>query len=394
MKSFSFKLAPLALLIACGHTQEPEPEMPPAAEAEPAPAPQASAPPAQPPATPPPPPADPATVAAQQAAAELQAEFATMETEAQQESARFTPELRAKVKPLAEAKYGSAAAALKAILPGEHRAPGHADRDSQRHPKETLAFLGIKPTMTVLEYGPGEGWWTEILAPMLATSGKLIVTNGDPNGPRDVRSTLYAKRLQLFLDKAPELYGKVETARVLDSKNPELGLDGTVDVALVFRGAHGWQNNGTTAAWLAQIHKALKPNGVLGIEQHRAKKDAEITAASKNGYLPEKFLIEQIEQAGFKLAGKSEVNANPKDTADHPHGVWSLPPSLRGGDVDRDKYIAIGESDRMTLKFKKAKVKAPAAAKEAAAPAGTPAAPGAATPAPATPSAAAPAAAP
>jgi predicted methyltransferase len=400
MKSFSFKLAPLALLIACGSTQEPQPEMPPAAEAEPAPAPEASAPPAQPPAAPQPPP-DPAAVAAQQAAAELQAEWAAMEAEAQQENARFTPELRAKVKPLAETKYASTAAALKAILPGEHRTPGHADRDSQRHPKETLAFLGIKPTMTVLEYGPGEGWWTEILAPMLATNGKLIVTNGDPNGPRDMRPTFYAKRLQLFLDKAPELYGKVETARVLDSKNPDLGLDGTVDAALVFRGAHGWHNNGTTAAWLAQIHKALKPNGVLGIEQHRAKPDAEITAASKNGYLPEKFVIEQIEQAGFKLAGKSEVNANPKDTADHPHGVWSLPPSLRGGDVDREKYTAIGESDRMTLKFKKVKIKAPAAAKDAAEdgaaakqPAGTPAAAPAATPAPATPSSAVPAATP
>ncbi|HMI93084.1 MAG TPA: hypothetical protein VK509_17055, partial [Polyangiales bacterium] len=292
MKSFSFKLAPLALLIACGHTQTPESEMPPAAEAEPAPAPVAEAPPPAP-AAPPPAPLDPAAEAAQKAAAELQAEFAAMDAEAQQESARFTPELRAKVKPLAETKYASTAAALKVLLPGEHRTPGAAARDAQRHPKETLAFLGVKPTMTVLEYGPGEGWWTELLAPMLATSGKLIVTNGDPNGPRDVRPTLYAKRLQLFLDKAPELYGKVETARVLDSKNPELGLDGTVDVALVFRGAHGWQNSGTTAAWLAQIHKALKPNGVLGIEQHRAKKDAEITAASKNGYLPEKFLIEQ-----------------------------------------------------------------------------------------------------
>jgi predicted methyltransferase len=140
---------------------------------------------------------------------------------------------------------------------------------------------------------------------------------------------------------------------------------------MVFRGMHGWNNNGTTAVWLAQIHKALKPSGVLAIEQHRAKPDADVAAASKNGYLPEKFVIEQVEQAGFKLAGKSEVNANPRDTTDHPHGVWSLPPSLRGGDVDRDKYTAIGESDRMTLKFKKAKAKPAPAAKEAT-PAATP----------------------
>jgi predicted methyltransferase len=389
MKLLSFKLAPLlAVVIACGHTEEPEPLMPPASQAEPAPAPEASAPPVQPAAQEPAP--DPATVAAQQAAAEQQAEWAAMEAEAQQEAARFTPELREKVKPLADKKYPTTAAALKAILPSEHRAPGHAERDRYRHPKETLAFIGVKPNMTVLEYGPGEGWWTEILAPMLASGGKLIVTNGDPNGPREQRSTFYAKRFQLFLDKAPELYGKVETARIADSKNPDLGLQGTVDVALVFRSMHGWHNSGTTAVWLAQIHDALKPGGVLAIEQHRAHPDAEVTAASKNGYLPEKLVIEQVEQAGFKLAGKSEVNANPKDTKDHPHGVWSLLPSLRGGDVDRDKYAAIGESDRMTLKFKKVKSKAANAAAtqptaaSGAAPAGRAPAPAAATAAPAT----------
>ena len=383
MKRSFFKLAPFALLIACGHTQEPESQMPPAAEAEPAPAPEpVAAAPMEPAPAPPAPPPDPAAEAAKKAAAELEAEWAAMEAEAQKENARWTPELKEKAKALAEAKYGSTAAAMKPILAGEHRTPGHAERDQYRHPKETLAFLGVKPTQTVLEYGPGEGWWTEILAPLLASKGKLIVTNGDPNGPRSERPTFYAKRLQTFLDKSPELYGKIETARIADSKNPELGLDGTVDVALVFRGAHGWQNNGTTAAWLATIHKALKPNGILGIEQHRAKPDvADVAASSKNGYLPEKYLIEQIEAAGFKLAGKSEVNANPKDTTAHPNGVWSLPPTLREGETDKDKYLAIGESDRMTLKFKKVKPKAPAVAKESPKKEAAPATPSAAAPA-------------
>ena len=395
MKLSLLKLAPFALLIACGHTQEPEAQMPPAAEAEPAPPPEpVAAAPVQPVAPPPAP--DPAAEAAAKAAAELEAEWKAAEAEAATENARWTPELKAKAKALAEAKYGSAAAAMKPILAGEHRVPGHAGRDQYRHPKETLAFLGVKPTQTVLEYGPGEGWWTEILAPMLASKGKLIVTNGDPNGPRTERPTFYAKRLQTFLDKSPELYGKVETARIADSKNPDLGLDGTVDVALVFRGMHGWQNNGTTSAWLATIHKALKPNGILGVEQHRAKPDvADLAASSKNGYLPEKLVIEQVEAAGFKLVGKSEVNANPKDTTEHPNGVWSLPPTLREGDTDKDKYVAIGESDRMTLKFKKVTPKAAPAGKESATKEG-PAAKKVAAPdaAPATPAAAAPAAAP
>jgi predicted methyltransferase len=140
-------------------------------------------------------------------------------------------------------------------------------------------------------------------------------------------------------------------------------------MVLLFREAHGMINDGTLDAWLAQFHKALKPGGVLGIEQHRAKPGADPIASAKNGYVPEAWLIEQVEKAGFKLAGKSEVNANPKDTTDWPKGVWTLPPSYRLGDVDKDKYTAIGESDRMTLKFKKVTPKAekPAKAEKTAA---------------------------
>ena len=378
MKRF-VQLAPFVLLLACGllacaSTQNPEPQTPPAAEAEapatPEPAqPAPTAPPAPVAAEPVPAPADPAMAAAQQDAAARDAEWAKMEATAQQESARFTPELHAKAKTLAETKWKSTATGLKAILASEHRAPGNAARDAYRHPAETLGFFGLKPTMTVLEYGPGEGWYTEVLAPLLAAKGKLIVTNGDPNGSRTDRSTFYARRFQLFLDKAPELFGKVETARTVAGQPPGLGIDGTVDLVVLCRETHGMINDGTLDAWLAQLHKALKPNGVLGVEQHRAKPGSDPIASAKNGYVPEAWLISTIEKAGFKLLGKSEVNANPKDTTDWPKGVWTLPPTYRLGDVDKDKYTAIGESDRMTLKFKKVEAKQakPAAGSEPAA---------------------------
>ena len=274
----------------------------------------------------------------------------------EKEKARWTPELRAEAQKLADKAYPTGKAAIQAAVAGKHRKPGHADRDKQRHPVETLELFGFKPTMTVLEYGPGEGWYTELLAPALAKKGKLLVTNGDPNGPADQRATFYAQRVKLLLESAPEVYGKVETVTV-DGKAPKLGREATVDLALVIRGLHGMNNSGTLDAWLREIHGALKPNGVLGIVQHRAAPDANPEESSKKGYLPEKWVIERVEAAGFKLAGKSEVNANPKDTKDYPEGVWALPPTLQLGDKDREKYVAIGESDRMTLKFTKAKAK-------------------------------------
>jgi len=293
-------------------------------------------------------------------AKQLIVDRAEMEADAKAELARWTPELRKETKPLAERAYPSLKAALDAALKGKHRTPKHAARDLQRHPLQTLTFYGLKPTMTVLEYGPGEGWWTELLAPTLAARGKLIVTATDHNGPPDQRSTMYGQRLNHFLMKSPELYGKVERV-VTDNAKPDLKLTSAVDMVIVSRGMHGWHNNKTTSVWLAEIHEALKEGGILAVEQHRAKLDAIPDDSSKKGYLPEKFVIQQIEIAGFKLAEKSEINANPKDTTDHPEGVWTLPPTLRLKDKDRDKYLAIGESDRMTLRF--TKVTPPAAAK-------------------------------
>lgn len=287
-----------------------------------------------------------------EAAAKLDADRKKMQAEHEKEVARFTPELKAQVKALTDKVWPSTKAALTAVTKSAHRQPGNAERDGQRHPIETLEFFGLKPTQTVFEYGPGGGWYTELLAPALAKKGKLVINNGDPKGPKDERSTYYAERVALLLETSPELYGKVQSVTV-DGKAPKLGMDQKLDAAYVIRGLHGMVNGGTLDAWLTEIHTSLKPNGVLGIEQHRAKEGSDPIASSKKGYLPEKWVIEKIQAAGFKLAAKSEINANPKDTKDYPEGVWALPPTFERGDKDRAALQAIGESDRMTLRFTK-----------------------------------------
>jgi len=289
-----------------------------------------------------------------------------MEAAAAEESKRWTPEMHEAVKHLAKGPYWSVRAAYAKLAKSPHRAPGNAERDVYRHPVETLEFFGLKPDMTVLEYGPGAGWYTELLAPMLAARGKLIATNGDPKGPQSERSTMYARRFQMFVDKAPELYEKIEIATV-DTKAPKFDLQGTVDMVLVIRGMHGWHRNRMTSVWLSEIHEALKPKGVLGIVQHRAKPDANPDESAERGYLPEPWVIEQVEAAGFKLSRKSEINRNEKDSTDHPEGVWALPPTLRLGETDKEKYQAIGESDRMTLRFVKVEKLKPTAKPESTA---------------------------
>jgi predicted methyltransferase len=279
-----------------------------------------------------------------------------MRADAQAEFRRFTPELRDADQKLAEQKFKTLDAGLAAILKSPHRAPQNPARDAARHPLATLKFFGVTPKSVVFEYGPGEGWYTEILAPLLLQQGQLFVNTADPAGPADSRATFYAERFKLFLDKAPELYGKV-TSIVVDPKAPDLKLEGTLDSALVIRGVHGMVNAGTLDVWLATIHHALKKGGSLGIEQHRASAGSDPLESAKKGYVPEAWLISQIEAAGFKLAGKSEINANPKDTKDYADGVWALPPTLKGGETDRQKYVDIGESDRMTLKFSRVEPK-------------------------------------
>jgi predicted methyltransferase len=351
MKRHFFRSALLvSLLAACG-AEPPPPAAPP--PPPPAPPPAAVAEP-EPPKAPEP---TPEELKKAEQAKKLQEDRAEWENDRKTELARWTPEMRAEAKALGDKAYPSGKAAIQAVMKGKHRRPDSVVRDKYRHPVETLEFFGFKPTMTVLDFGPGEGWYTELLAPALAKSGKYIATNSDPNGPADQRSTFYGQIFKGFVDAVPEAYGKVETV-VVDNKAPKLPQEGTVDLVILMRETHGLINNGSLNAWLPEIHRALKPKGVLGIEQHRAPADANATESAKKGYVPEKWLIEQVEAAGFKLAGKSEINANPKDTKDYEGGVWTLPPSLVKKDKDRDKYVAIGESDRMTLKFVKAPAKA------------------------------------
>lgn len=241
---------------------------------------------------------------------------------------------------------------LEQAVAGEHRSEANRARDAHRHPVETLGFFGIAPTMTVVEILPGEGWYTEILAPYLQHSGKLVVGIYDPASEsayeRKSTAALAAK-----LDASPELYGAVGRQIMWQGDSVVLGPKGSADMVVTFRNSHNWLNSGKFEAVYKACFDVLKSGGVLGIEQHRAAADADPAQTAEKGYLPEAYLIGVLEGIGFKLAGKSEINANPRDTKDYADGVWTLPPVLRLGDKDRERYVAIGESDRMTLKFVK-----------------------------------------
>ncbi len=245
---------------------------------------------------------------------------------------------------------------LTSILAGAQRPDQERARDVYRHPKESLEFFGISESMNVVELSAGQGWYTAILGPLLAAHGKLTTTGADPNGPPDSEGTKNAKKFAERLASDPASFGKVASL-VVDWKKSDasLGPDASADMVVTFRNMHGWISSGVFDNVLSACFRVLKSGGTLGVEEHRAKADASTDpkVIGETGYVPEAFAIQLIERAGFKLAAKSEVNANPKDTKDYPKGVWTLPPTLRLGDVDRDKYLAIGESDRMTLKFTK-----------------------------------------
>ena len=291
----------------------------------------------------------------EEAAREAAEALKEAEAEAAVEAKRWTPELEKKAAELLARQYKDAKNGLKAILASPHRTPGNAERDAHRHPLETLTFFRLRPDMTVIEVGAGEGWYTELLAPLVARSGKLVVTSADPAGPIDVMRTVYAKRLAMFLAKSPELFGKVEVVLVDPPGKVELGPPASADLVMAMREMHNWQRRGHIDAYLAAIHAVLKEGGTFGIEQHRAAAGGKAEETAEKGYLPEEWLIAKVEAAGFKLEEKSEINANPKDTKDYEKGVWTLPPNYREGDKDKAKYTAIGESDRMTLRFVKAK---------------------------------------
>lgn len=228
-------------------------------------------------------------------------------------------------------------------------------RDEWRRPAETLAFFRVRPGMTVVDYMPSAGWYTRILVPYLGEQGRYIGLNPDVTAASEGMKKGYGDMAATFPAKAAEWTG-VPAARIAAYNTDALptALNGTVDRVLIFREMHNLKRNGMVTRELKAAHALLKPDGLLGIKQHRARADApDAYVDGSKGYLRERDVVAMVEAEGFELVGKSEINANPRDPADHPGGVWTLPPNLRLGDKDRDRYVAIGESDRMTLLFRK-----------------------------------------
>jgi len=248
----------------------------------------------------------------------------------------------------------STSAQLQAAVSGDWRSAANTARDQYRHPLQTLEFFGLQPQQTVVEITPGGGWYAEILAPFLRGQGHYVAAVVDPmalpaGGGRD-----YQQRTRDGLEKkfaeAPALFDKAAVV-AYDPAAPVLGTPGSADVVLTFRNVHNWRAAGQAEGMFRAFFAVLKPGGTLGVVEHRAR--ADVPADDKSGYVGQAQVIAMAEAAGFKLQESSEVNANPRDTKDHPNGVWTLPPSNNHDAADADKYKAIGESDRMTLRFVK-----------------------------------------
>jgi predicted methyltransferase len=247
-------------------------------------------------------------------------------------------------------------AALKAAVNHPVRSSANKARDVHRHPVETLSFFEVTPKSTVVEISPGSGWYTEILAPLLKAEGKYYAAHQ----PADATSDYAKKSRAAFVEKlaADPVYSAVTVTGFAPTAGYEVAPAGSADVVLTFRNLHNWYMQKGDESLLnayKSFYAALKPGGVLGVVEHRLPASKLNTDWTKSGYMPQSLAIKLAEEAGFVLEGTSEVNANPKDTADHPQGVWTLPPSLALKDQDKAKYLAIGESDRMTLKFRKPK---------------------------------------
>jgi predicted methyltransferase len=238
----------------------------------------------------------------------------------------------------------AAQSAIAAALASPERTPQNSARDMYRHPAETLAFFAIEPNQKVIELWPGGGWYTEVLAPLLREHGVLSAVVPEGQNLASYREFLAAK---------PAQFDRVNVVTVQPPSQLNLGPDGSVDRVLTFRNIHNWLSGGFASEIYAAAFRVLAPGGVFGVVEHRAKPGTSLEESKKSGYVDQAQVIELATKAGFVLEASSEINANPKDTKDYPEGVWSLPPVLRLKDVDRDKYVAIGESDRMTLRFRK-----------------------------------------
>ena len=250
---------------------------------------------------------------------------------------------------------------LQAVASPE-RTPAFAARDVYRHPVEVLRFFGVAPDHHVVELWPGGGWWTEILAPYLREAGQYtaagFVPSDDPTAYRDRIQQQFRQRL----DAAPTRYDRVAVTQLGLPDQWQIAAPGSADVVLTFRNVHNWLKGGYEREVFAAAFRALKPGGVLGVVEHRGDPGLSDAEIDQSGYVPEARVIQLAEDAGFNLVERSEINANPRDLKRYAEGVWTLPPSLRLGELDREHYLAIGESDRMTLKFVKRQIPTRAAA--------------------------------
>jgi len=242
--------------------------------------------------------------------------------------------------------------ALVAAVADPGRTATYVARDPARHPAEELASFGIKPNMTVVELWPGGGYWTEILGAYLAKGGGTYYVA--LNAPGDAEEDKGTERWRTRMAAQKDRLGVIHET-MLGPKNMDIAPAGSADMVLTFRNLHNWMDGGYADDVLAAAFKALKPGGILGVEEHRGRTDKPQDPKAKDGYVRQDYTVALAKKAGFVLIGSSEVNANPKDTKDWVDGVWTLPPTLSQGDKDRAKYVAIGEADNFVLRFQKPK---------------------------------------
>jgi len=241
---------------------------------------------------------------------------------------------------------------LEEIITGNHRSPENIARNNSRNPIETLEFFGLRPDMTLIEIGPSGAWYTEILAPYMRDHGRYYGAHFSPNST----NTFQRRNLENFeakLSANPELYGRAIIRHLHPPHETVIGPEEGADVALTFRNVHNWMARGLEQEFFDAFYNNLKPGGILGVIEHRANDEASKQDMIDSGYVSEGYVKQLAETAGFEFIESSEINANEKDTKDHPEGVWTLPPNYRMGDIRKNTYAAIGESDRMTLKFRK-----------------------------------------
>jgi predicted methyltransferase len=234
------------------------------------------------------------------------------------------------------------------VLTGDWRAPQNSARDVYRHPQQTLQFFGLRPEQTLIEITPGNGWYSELLAPLLKEHGQYIAAVVNPAASDYARKAADSLKQKFAAD--PAHYGKAQVIDY-DPQTPTFGKPASADAVLTFRNVHNWVLADDAPAMFKAFYAVLKTGGTLGVVDHRARDGASVEAIKQSGYLPTDYIVKLAKDAGFELAGQSEVNANPKDTKDYAQGVWTLPPTFRLGDQDHAKYAAIGESDRLTLRF-------------------------------------------